>query len=173
MLSRGLHARWMKKQWCGGDATLPLSNRASKSWGHLQGTPTSPTTSSGRILMHTVVVTCRPHGCSCVAVLLRSRISSCALCPCFHCAAQHDFRMWRCLSRVLGISEHTVPECAKVLASLPLWKGGLGLRNMSRVRPAAYLEQLGRLFAHGAPQVCRWIVEHPPDVALRACSSGV
>ena len=34
--SRGLHTRWMKKQWCGEETQLcPLSNRASESWGHL------------------------------------------------------------------------------------------------------------------------------------------
>ena len=42
------------------------------------------------------------------------------------------------MNRVLGISKHAVPESAKVLASLFLWKGSLGLRNMSRARSAAH-----------------------------------
>ena len=37
-----------------GDADCPLSNRASESWGHHWGTPTSSAISSGRSLMHTV-----------------------------------------------------------------------------------------------------------------------
>ena len=76
-------------------------------------------------------------------------------------AAQHDFQMWRCLSRVLGISAHTVPESAKVLASLPLWKGGLGLRNMSRVRCAAHWSSWADclpMVQKRHPHICRWIV---------------
>ena len=67
-------------------------------------------------------------------------------------AAQHDLQMWGCLSRVRGISEH-----AKVLASLPLWKGGLGLRNMSRVRSSSWADCLS-MVQKRHPHICRWIV---------------
>ena len=83
-------------------------------------------------------------------------------------AAQHDFQMRRCLSRVLGISAHTVPESAKVLASLPLWKGGLGLRNMSRVGCAAHWSSWADclpMVQKRHPHICRWMLEFPPDMS--------
>ena len=122
--STGLHVRWMKEEWCGEETQLcPLSNRASESWGHQKGTPTSSAISSGRNLMLTVacsnaflqLVTCRPLGCSCCTVLPRSRISSCALCPLL--SLQRMPRSMRCLSRVLGISAHA--QCLRVPKFLP------------------------------------------------------
>ena len=144
--SRGLHVRWMKKQWCGGgDATLPPEQQGIRVLGTPVGHPDfirhflrKKSDAHSRLferipsvgdlqaawLLLLYCAAAKPN------FLLRT------VSPAFTsaCAAQHDFQMWRCLSRVLGISAHTVPESAKVLASLPLWKGGLGLRNMSRVR---------------------------------------
>ena len=77
--------------------------------------------------MHTVasssIPTCRPHGCSCFTVLLRSRISSCALCPLLlHQRMPHSM----------------TSKCG----------GASLLRNMSSALRSPS-EQLGRWLAHG------------------------
>ena len=50
-------------------------------------------------------------------------------------AASHDDGVWQCLCRILKIH----PTCgAWEQSSLPLWKGGLGLRSARRTQPAAH-----------------------------------
>ena len=50
-------------------------------------------------------------------------------------AQAHDEGVWRCFSRIMGLS----PSCdARIQASLPLCEGGLGLRSAMRSRPAAH-----------------------------------
>ena len=50
-------------------------------------------------------------------------------------AASHDDGVWQCLCRILKI----LPTCgAWEQSSLPLWKGGLGLRSAHRTQPAAH-----------------------------------
>ena len=50
------------------------------------------------------------------------------------CAAKRDAQVWRCFSRIWGVTEATTPASAKFIASLPLSKGGLGLRSAVRSR---------------------------------------
>ena len=85
------------------------------------------------------------------------------------------------MSRVLGISERTVPESAKVVASLSLWKGGLGLGNVSGVRSAAHWGSwvdCMPIVWNRHPHICWWIVgaftEPLPFVdAVLACEREV
>ena len=50
-------------------------------------------------------------------------------------AQAHDEGVWRCFSRIMGLS----PSCdARIQASLPLCEGGLGLRSAMKSRPAAH-----------------------------------
>ena len=50
-------------------------------------------------------------------------------------AASHDDGVWQCLCHILKI----LPTCgAWEQSSLPLWKGGLGLRSAHRTQPAAH-----------------------------------
>ena len=51
-------------------------------------------------------------------------------------AARHDSAVWRCLCTILGTP--SVPEDAKVLASLSFSSGGLGLASAFRVPRTAH-----------------------------------
>ena len=53
-------------------------------------------------------------------------------------AASNDAQLWRCFSSILRVTDATTPGLAKVIASLPLSKGGLGLRSAVRLRFAAH-----------------------------------
>ena len=53
-------------------------------------------------------------------------------------AASHGAQLWRCFSSILRVTDATTPGVAKVIASLPLSKGGLGLRSAVRLRFAAH-----------------------------------
>ena len=53
-------------------------------------------------------------------------------------AASHDAQLWRCFSSILRVTDATTPGLSKVIASLPLSRGGLGLRSAARLRSAAH-----------------------------------
>ena len=70
---------------------------------------------------------CRQRGHSTVSPLLTHKY-----------AASHDAQLWRCFSSILRVTDATTPGLTKVIASLPLSKGGLGLRSAVRLRFAAH-----------------------------------
>ena len=79
-------------------------------------------------------------------------------------ASSHDEGVWLCLCRILQIS----PSChAQEVSSLPLWKGGLGLRSALRTLPAAH-------WASWADAVKMVKERHPEvaDIILGALETG-
>ena len=61
---------------------------------------------------------------------------------------RNDVVLWQCLSQIMQIPT-TQPDDVRETASMPMVLGGLGLRSARRTSQAAYLGQLGGLFAHG------------------------
>ena len=52
-------------------------------------------------------------------------------------AASHNYAIWTCLVKILGIDCSAVSEAAKKAVTLPLSTGGLGIQNATRALPAA------------------------------------
>ena len=53
-------------------------------------------------------------------------------------ARERDRSLWKCLCRILGISEGECQDSARSAATLPVVLGGLGLRSALRTRSSAF-----------------------------------